>query len=317
MLSLANEHVDAIAALQGRSTDPADQTHHPTSFSKPIDGTLRCEGMYLRSNFNSSKLVRLLGDWQLADVDVSGPDFAERLSLWLGAFDAMKLHAVHQAVKTMAGERFDLSRPRKKTPVEDEFHRVKALMVKAITETPFTPVRGAHFDKQGRPIEAGAETTVATAVDYAPYRQRYLDQQHQMDMRINALRAHVRGLVSQVSPRLKQLAALDAVMGDMLAEREHKLLTTLPGLLKKRFEHLRQTHQQKLVAVQQPDDPTLWRRPGGWLNTFSAELHEVLLAELDVRLGPVMGLIEALNAAAPTRVAATADDPQNKACDLR
>lgn len=266
--------------------------------------------MYLRSNFNSSKLVRLLSDWQLADADLSGPDFAERLSLWLSAFDAMKLHAAHQVAKTIADQIPDLSQSNNRTSGEDALHRAKAMLVKAATETRLPPVEEAGLDKQGRPIDVGPDTAAAAAaVDYAPYRQSYLNQQHQMDMRVKALRAHVRDIASQVSPQMKQLATLDAVMGDMLAEREHKLLATLPSLLKKRFEHLRHMHQQRLAVTQQPDDPALWRQPHGWLNRFDSELREVLSAELSLRLEPVLGLIEALNSAGSLLVTAKAATP--------
>jgi hypothetical protein len=35
-------------------------------------------------------------------------------------------------------------------------------------------------------------------------------------------------------------------------------------------------------------------QPGGWLAAFGQELQEALLAELDARLQPVTGLIEAI-----------------------
>ena len=37
------------------------------------------------------------------------------------------------------------------------------------------------------------------------------------------------------------------------------------------------------------------RRPGGGLDVFGKEMQEVLLAELEVRLQPVVGLIEAFS----------------------
>jgi hypothetical protein len=49
------------------------------------------------------------------------------------------------------------------------------------------------------------------------------------------------------------------------------------------------------VDNEQPDDPALWMQPGGWLANFCRELQGVLLAELDLRLQPTVGLIEALS----------------------
>jgi len=114
-------------------------------------------------------------------------------------------------------------------------------------------------------------------------------------LRIDALRAHVRQAIAKVSPQLGQLAAFDAVMDQRLGGREQKLLSTAPVLLERRFEHLRKTHQLGLDAAQQQDAPALRRQPGGWLDVFGKEMQEVLLAELEVRLQPVVGLIEAFS----------------------
>jgi hypothetical protein len=84
-------------------------------------------------------------------------------------------------------------------------------------------------------------------------------------------------------------------MDQLLGGREQKLLSTVPVLLKRRFEHLRKTHQFGLDAVQDQIDPALWRQPGGWRDVFGKELEEVLLAELEFRFQPVVGLIEAFN----------------------
>ena len=98
-------------------------------------------------------------------------------------------------------------------------------------------------------------------------------------MAIDALRGHLRQTLAQATPRLAQLAALDAVLDQMLGGREQKLLAGVPAWLKARFEQLRQSH---------PDD---------WPPLFEHELQQTLLAELDLRLQPLLGLVEALDAA--------------------
>jgi hypothetical protein len=57
---------------------------------------------------------------------------------------------------------------------------------------------------------------------------------------------------------------------------------------------LRAAHQGEQAGAPQPDDPARWRQPGGWLHRFDKELEAALLAELEVRLQPVTGLMEAL-----------------------
>ena len=76
--------------------------------------------------------------------------------------------------------------------------------------------------------------------------------------------------------------------------REQQLMGTVPVVLERRFEQLRTAHALGRAAAQQPDDPAAWRQPCGWLHRFGQELEAALLAELEVRLQPVTGLMEAL-----------------------
>ena len=85
---------------------------------------------------------------------------------------------------------------------------------------------------------------------------------------------------------MAQLAALDAVMDQLFSGREQRLLSQLPAFLKTRFAALRQQAAQPDI----PDAPDDLR----WLHHFAAEFEQILLAELDLRLQPVTGLIEAL-----------------------
>jgi hypothetical protein len=91
------------------------------------------------------------------------------------------------------------------------------------------------------------------------------------------LRDHVRQAVGRASARLRQLAALDAALDDMLARRRQALLATTPGLLERRFKLLRQQHAA-------PD----------WLPVFEQQWREALTVETDLRLQPVAGLVDAL-----------------------
>lgn len=108
--------------------------------------------------------------------------------------------------------------------------------------------------------------------DFAPYRRQYQTHQRAMDSRIGPLRATVREAVSAHSPALQRLAALDAVMDKALAVRERHLLSGVPALVETHFARL---------------EP----QPAEWGRT----LQRALLAELDVRLQPIEGLLEALS----------------------
>lgn len=241
--------------------------------------------------FSSSRLVRLLSDLASVDVEASRQDFAERLGLWLDVFDGITLHAAHQSINTVDEEKPSDRLLARAFALEEEFHRVRTALVTAIRASSASSASG----KQVRNPVPQPEAATETDAGYAPYHQRYLDQQRQMALRIDALRAHVRQTIAKVSPQLGQLATFDTVMDQMLGGRGQKLLSTAPVLLERRFGHLRKTHQLGLDAAQQQDAPASWRQPGGWLDVFGKEMQEVLLAELEVRLQPVVGLIEAFS----------------------
>lgn len=127
-----------------------------------------------------------------------------------------------------------------------------------------------------RSITADAVFTTGASTnegaDFSPIRRRYLAHQRAMDARIAPLRASVRATLSRSSPGLARLAALDAVLEEALHERARHLLSTLPARLEKQADRL-----------------------------TGAQVQSVLLAELDIRLQPVEGMIDAMHeTASPT-----------------
>jgi len=252
----------------------------------------RGEGLVLRSNFSSSRLVRLLGDGMPAPADAPRQDFAERLGQWLNVADAIALHAAHQSIQALASTRPTRARADRTDhaiALNTESQRVRATLAKAIQTLPET---GASAKRHRNalpasvlPVDAEA-TPAAPDISFAPYQQRYQEHQRRMDMSLEALRGHVRQALAGTTPALAQLAALDAVLEQMLGGREQKMLATVPAFLERRFDQLRQQH---------PAEPDAPAAAAGWLATFEQTFQATLLAELDLRLQPVLGMIEALS----------------------
>jgi len=258
----------------------------------------------LRTNFNSSRLIRFLADLSIeggAESQHSQQAFAERLGQWLGVADAITLHAAHSAgaANVQAVRQSGAS-----AAVEVEFARIRTALANSITKscspnafdariTWPMPKSGAGND--AKEVNEAKELVVA----YEPYHRFYLAHQREMDASLRPLRAKLRAALAKASPALRQLAALDAALDQILSEREGKLLATVPVLLEKRFAQLLEAHRQTLlqkpVDTRQADDPAAWMLPGGWLAGFCKDLQGVLLAELDVRLQPAVGLIEAFS----------------------
>jgi hypothetical protein len=148
--------------------------------------------------------------------------------------------------------------------------------------------------KQPKPTPG---TPMEVQADFSAYRRYILAQQRHMAASIGPLRLAARDALAACSSALKRLADLDAALDQALGHREDDLLATVPSLLEKRFEHLREAHRAALIESGEENDPE--RDPERqlpqeqWLAVFRRELQDVLLAELELRLEPVVGLIEA------------------------
>lgn len=210
----------------------------------------------------------------------AGQDVAERMGGSLPPLAAIRLQGVLQALGSGAALAASRTRPVKNAQaIAEDIQRVRTVLANAIAQDPLAL---AHF------------TPDAADAGHAVYHQRHQELQRQMAQRVGALRDQVRKAVSAVSPQLRQLALLDATFEELLAAREDALLPTTTHLLERRFQQLRAAHRQVHETTGDPDDPPLWRQPGGWLDTFASDWRQALLAELDLRLEPVLGLLEAL-----------------------
>jgi hypothetical protein len=229
--------------------------------------------------------IRLLA--RLADVDVpeSRQSLSDRLSQWLGWTDAIALSsalngnppAVGSGAKAFGGAE------------EDECARVRSSLAKAITaDSVFALSR-----RRGPAQVSSQSAPTATPADYAVFRQRYLSMQQSMEMGIGNLRGRLRGMLAVKTPAMARLAVVDAVMERALSERERNLLASVPGLLARHFQRLRDAEQETLAAAEASGDAAAVT-PGAWLDVFRKDMQSVLLAELDVRLQPVEGLLAAL-----------------------
>ncbi len=249
-----------------------------------------------RTNFNRSRLVRLLADLSIVDVPESKPDFAERLSQWLDLSDAITLHAVQNAsaASSSASAAPSCGQAVAAVAVEEEFARVRTALVNSITTSCSSTIGETRMKLPTPQPDATIETAAAYQPAYQPFRRFHLAQQASMEASVRALRSRVRQALARASAPLRQLAALDEVLDNTLCVREHQLLATVPLLLERRFEQLLKAHQQPLADTQQADSPAARPPPAEWLSGFCRELQGVLLAELDLRLQPTAGLIEAL-----------------------
>lgn len=267
-----------------------------------------------RTGFNRSRLIHLLADPAIEDVAESKQSFAERLSHWLKLGDAIALSGalgagVPAPTADAAPARAEDAARQERMPgiaqeLAQEFARVRAALADSIVADGVSEAeRGTERARVKLPFPSPG-ASIASAGDYLPYRRYHLAHQREMESAVGQLRAGVRQALARRSPALQRLAAIDAALGKALAERERELLANVPQLLEKRFAQLYETHRQTLAGTrpadtpetpETPDTPERWLQAGGWLANFRQEMQAVLLAELDLRLQPVAGLIDAFS----------------------
>jgi hypothetical protein len=229
----------------------------------------------LLSHFHTAPLVRLLGAWLPAPGEAPRQDVAQRLAQWLSVADAIALRGAQPGARS----------PRAKPPepgpragladdLTDQLQRLRATLVKSFAPL---PVRSGQADP-------------AHATDFAVHHQRYLDHQRRMDLSVEALRAHARQVLTTVSSELADLAEMDALLDQLLRERQQALLSRVPLFLKTRFQQLRPSTEASPDAASEERAAT-----PAWLTEFEQALQACLRAELELRLQPLFGLAEALD----------------------
>lgn len=137
------------------------------------------------------------------------------------------------------------------------------------------------------------------------YQRFYQLHQSEMQSSILKLQTYIRRYLANYSDHLAQLAALDHKLSNVLAAYSRKAFGIIPLLFAKRFRYLctepvnvqqsaaRPKKKKQLLGDQQQGIPEQDRAEKG-LQMFFLEMQSVLLAELDIRLQPTLGLIEAL-----------------------
>lgn len=223
--------------------------------------------------------MRQLARWLPPGADASRQDVAERLGQWLNVKETIGLHSAQAAVAAAgasgarrAPSAVSAAAPDLQGSLQAELQRVRGVLAQSITMR----------DPGHQPDPNDLDTA------FALFHQRLNDQQRRMEMSVEALRNFVRQKLVRSVPRHAQLAVLDQQMEQLFGGREQRLLSGLPAFFKARYQALR----KEAAAASRPDTPP----DLAWLRSFELDFEQTLLAELDLRLQPVMGLIEALEA---------------------
>ena len=225
-------------------------------------------------HFHSARLQRVLTELACLHTVVPDGAFAQKLSLWVDYTQAIGLCMVHNSCEATQAKAAGAP----PASLAEAFEQARARLERTIASGKLPAPEALALG------QADADAAADLGAAYEPYRRYYLAQQRELESGVGPLRAKAREALGRASPPLRQLAALDAAMDSMLCERESRLLYTVPKLLRIRFDQL----------FHAPLPAGTVAHATAWLERFCSEMQSVLLAELDLRLQPALGLMEAL-----------------------
>lgn len=245
------------------------------------------------SRLNPVPLLRFMAEkgWTSAEDLAVRQDIGQELGAWLDFRAAIALHGLLSPSSATASATLPLRRAAPPTRnIGSHVAQVRAALERAIAHNPQPDTRLglARIDLPPDDLQPPLDPKTA----YAAHRRWYGAHQRQIHAVLRKLRAQLRQQLELQSAALQPLAALDSAFESILDARETGLLAKLPALFEKRFVKALKQHMklQQDAAAQDAPAP----RANTWLAPLHADMRTALLAELDLRLQPVLGLLEAL-----------------------
>lgn len=230
------------------------------------------------ASLGNSRLVRFLSDLSVANTRVSHRKFTQRLGQLIDFTDSINLSNAHARALGVEATSVGAFRD----SVSGEFLRARSGIIQLAMRA-FFPGNGPTRNRWPPPEP---EPPSGASSASAPYLRFYVAQQAEVETRMRGLHLRTRDAVAQLSPRLARLCALDTAFNEALALHSRRCLASVPQLLSQRMAFLFETNQDGQFTAE------------AWSNTreqYRRESQGLLLAEIELRLLPTLGLIEALN----------------------
>jgi hypothetical protein len=211
------------------------------------------------------RLLTLLADMATGAASAPPQHLGQQLGRMIDLPNSVSLSA------TLAGLSRLVFEPLEEDPVRarDDFLRVHAAMIGAVLRS-LSPERGPSRIRWPEPV--GEE-----AVPVEAYGKFYAANQREMEARVRGLQERVRDVLTGARPELAQLVSLESALGNAFQARARRLYAAIPAIVSRHLEQLRD------AGVDAPEA------------RLRDEVQTLLLAEVEARLLPVQGLIEALD----------------------
>ena len=128
--------------------------------------------------------------------------------------------------------------------------------------------------------------TEETEKPMAEFKRFYINVENELAGQVFRLHALIKDAVSDISPSLKQLCTLDTALNETINSNIRKAFNSIPYHVEQRFHYWQQQIFESFDVA---------------MASFSQELKQLLITELDARLQPTYGLVEAVNEQVSTR----------------
>ncbi|MBB5188895.1 hypothetical protein HNQ57_003192 [Zhongshania antarctica] len=262
----------------------------------------------------SSRLQAVLSELALGNAELSHKNFAEKLGQLIDLSGSIALAESLRGLQKLefTPATSDVS------ALKSSFLTSRAEMLAFILNSFITELHEGQDSSAPFILpRANAETLADPEAGFQAYQRFYNLHQSQLDHRVLVLRRQLQEALAGQSPQLAQLAELDRSLADKLGDYTRKVFASIPRLLAQRFYYLNQQYRAvqeaqrsaaddtglklELEPELMSDSPALWMQKGAWLDNFFTEMQGLLLAELELRLMPVMGLLEVLEVEVETQ----------------
>lgn len=224
-----------------------------------------------------SRLIQLLQQLHLSERPVSAYNVAEKLGLLIDLSLSVSLSTTLGGLKRVKGGDSSVGRDQLRQTMLQLREQWVADLV-----TSCDPEKSA----QAMPLPKLKDDYATDILNAAqPFARFYALQQSEMEHHISGFQRQVRDVLAESSAEMAQLATLDRALFEIMAKQTRRAFGTVPVMIAKHltwhFDHRNE---------KQTENPS--QHPA-WFLLFLNDLKQILLAELDIRLQPVIGLIEA------------------------
>jgi hypothetical protein len=257
----------------------------------------------------SSRLQRFLSEMAVADGELNHKNFADKLSQLIDLSDSISLAESLRGLKKLPVRPVDGA----SRDIKSEFLQLRSDILSFILNSFISEDEEASVETSSPFIlpRPNRDTLDDPEAGFQTYQRFYNLHQSEMAHRLLTMRQRLRQELAGQSQALAQLAELDRSLSDTLADYTARVFASIPRLLARRFFYLNKQYRAErdaqfevaaestmtldLVSKADLNSPQQWLRKGAWLDNFINEMQGLLLAELDLRLMPLIGLMEALD----------------------